>query len=134
MQAALARSTIHWGWAILGALAALATLVAAAFGWVAVWSHLLHADTTQAQAEAHARLASPIVAVALAAPVYYAAGRWLRARLRERAPHTALALFGIDTVLGAASLLTSPAPLYPAVMTALAAAVKLFALRRGARA
>jgi hypothetical protein len=125
--------TVRWGWAIGGALALLAVLVAASFGWVFVWSTFLHANTTDAEAQAYARVASPVVAIVLAGPLYFAAARLARSRLGASAQRTALALFGVDSALGALSLLSSPAPLYPALMCLLAAGVKLAALLRGVR-
>lgn len=129
-----AGGAVHWGWAVAGAIALLALLVAASFAWVFAWSHFLHGSPSETEAGEHARVASPIVAVALAGPLYLLAGRLLRARLGASARPTAWALFGVDSALGALSLLTSPAPLYPALMCALAAAVKLAALLRGVRA
>ncbi|MBM4385598.1 MAG: hypothetical protein FJ091_19790 [Deltaproteobacteria bacterium] len=128
------RAPIHSGFAIAGALALLAILVAASFAWVWLWSTFLHANTTEAEAQAYDRIASPIVAFVLAAPLYFAAGRWLRTRIGARAPRTALALIGVDAALGVASLFTTPSVLYAALICALVTGVKLVAIVRGARA
>lgn len=61
-------------------LTAEVLLIGSAIAWVAIWSHFLHADTTQEQAEAYAQIASPWVSLVMGMPVFAGLGaalmRW----------------------------------------------------------
>ena len=91
--------TIHWGRAAAGALIAEIAQIAAAFGWVAIYSYLINPGQPMATYEAHAQASGPWVSILAGAPIFYAASRWI-ARLRP----TALALFAIFFVIDGALL------------------------------
>ena len=103
------RSALHivsgmkmdWGRACAGALIAEITQIAAAFGWVAIYSYLINPGQPMATYQAHAQASGPWVSVLAGAPIFYAASRWI-ARLRP----TALALFAIFFVIDGALLVT----------------------------
>ena len=68
-----------------GPLAAFVSLeivmIAAAFAWVAIYSHVLRPGQSLATYQAYAREASPIVSLVVGIPAFFAAGIWLRKRL-----------------------------------------------------
>ena len=90
---------IHWGRAAAGALIAEIAQIAAAFGWVAIYSYLINPGQPMAAYEAHAQASGPWVSLVAGAPIFYAASRWI-AKWRP----TALALFGIFFVIDGALL------------------------------
>jgi len=85
---------ISWGRACAGALIAEVTQIAAAFGWVAIYSYLINPRQPMATYEAHAQASGPWVSIIAGAPIFYAASRWI-----ARSRSTALALFGIFLVI-----------------------------------
>lgn len=89
----------HWGRAIAGALIAEITQIAAAFGWVAIYSYLINPGQPMSTYEAYAQVSSPWVSILAGAPIFYAASRWI-----ARSRPTALALFAVFFVLDGALL------------------------------
>lgn len=85
---------INWGRACTGALIAEVTQIAAAFGWVAIYSYLINPGQPVATYEAHAQASGPWVSIVAGAPIFYAASRWI-----ARSRPTALALFAIFLVV-----------------------------------
>lgn len=90
---------IDWGRACAGALIAEITQIAAAFGWVAIYSYLINPGQPMATYQAHAQASGPWVSILAGAPIFYAASRWI-----ARSRPTALALFGIFLVIDGALL------------------------------
>ena len=90
---------IHWGRAFAGALIAEIAQIAAAFGWVAIYSYLINPGQPIATYEAHAQASGPWVSILAGAPIFYAASRWI-----ARSQPTALALFAIFLVIDGALL------------------------------
>lgn len=88
---------ISWGRAFAGALTAEVTQIAAAFGWVAIYSYLINPGQPMATYEAHAQASGPWVSLIAGAPIFYAASRWI-----AKSRPTALALFGIFFVIDGA--------------------------------
>jgi hypothetical protein len=68
---------IRWPHAAGAAVGALATLVALAYAWVAIFSHWIHPGESFEYYQRYAQTASPWVSVFASAPVYFALGRWL---------------------------------------------------------
>ena len=66
------------------------TQIAAAFGWVAIYSYLINPGQPLATYQAHAQASGPWVSILAGAPIFYAASRWI-----ARSRPTALALFAI---------------------------------------
>ena len=87
-------SQVRWGMALGGAVAAELVLVAGAFAWVAIYSHLLHPGEALAFYEQYALMAAPWVSVILGIPVFYLACRWIGSRSPSAAWPTAMAFFG----------------------------------------
>ncbi|MBL8238349.1 MAG: hypothetical protein JNM66_13070 [Bryobacterales bacterium] len=81
---------IHWARAIAGALAAEIGQVAAAFVWVAIYSHLINPGQPMAVYNAHAQASGPWVSIFAGAPIFYAASRWI-----AKSKPAALALFAV---------------------------------------
>lgn len=81
---------IRWGRAAAGALVAEIAQIAAAFGWVAIYSYLINPGQPFATYQAYAQASGPWVSIIAGVPIFYAASRWI-AIWRP----TALALFGI---------------------------------------
>ena len=90
---------IHWGRAFAGSLIAQITQIAAAFGWVAIYSYLINPEQPMATYQAHAQASGPWVSIIAGAPIFYAASRWI-----ARSRPTALALFAILIVIDGALL------------------------------
>lgn len=90
---------ISWGRAGTGALIAEVAQIAAAFGWVAIYSYLINPGQPIAAYQAHAQASGPWVSITAGAPIFYAASRWI-----ARSRPTALALFGIFLVIDSALL------------------------------
>jgi hypothetical protein len=75
---------INWGRAGAGASIAEITQIAAAFGWVAIYSYLINPGQPMATYQAHAAVSGPWVSILAGAPIFYAASRWI-ARTRPTA-------------------------------------------------
>jgi hypothetical protein len=91
--------TINWGRATGGALIAQIAQIAAAFGWVAIYSYVIDPGQPIATYQAHAQASGPWVSILAGAPIFYAASRWIAGSLP-----TALALFAILLVIDGALL------------------------------
>src|SRR5258707_1032464 len=59
---------INWGRACAGALIAEITQIAAAFGWVAIYSYLINPGQPMATYQAHAQASGPWVSILAGAP------------------------------------------------------------------
>ena len=92
---------ISWGRACAGALIAEITQIAAAFGWVAIYSYLINPGQSMSTYEAHAQASGPWFSLFAGAPIFYAASRWI-----ARSQPTALALFAIFFVIDGALLVS----------------------------
>jgi hypothetical protein len=79
---------ISWGRAFAGAFIGEAGQIAAAFGWVAIYSYVINPGQPYATYQAHAQVSGPWVSILAGAPIFYAVSRWI-AKWRS----TALALF-----------------------------------------
>jgi hypothetical protein len=90
---------IHWGRAFAGALIGEIAQIAAAFGWVAIYSYLINPGQPMATYHAHAEASGPWVSILAGAPIFYAASRWI-----ARSLPTALALFAIFSAIDGALL------------------------------
>ncbi len=121
-------SIFPWKKAIGGTLAAEVVLVAAAFLWVAIYSHIIAPGLEMNAYHQHAQASGPWVSVLVGMPLFYALGRWLRAR------RAAVLLFALYLVLDLALLAAIPAPgPVPWALVAASHATKLAALLAGAR-
>lgn len=81
---------IRWGAAVIGAIVAEVAQVAAAFGWVAIYSYLINPGQSMAVYHAHAISSGPWVSIIAGFPIFYAASRWI-----AQGVSTALALWAI---------------------------------------
>ncbi len=92
---------IKWARAAGGALLAQTAQIAAAFGWVAIYSYLIAPGQPVSTYQAHAQVSGPWVSILAGAPIFYAASRWI-----ARSRPTALALFGIFVLIDGALMVT----------------------------
>jgi hypothetical protein len=90
---------IKWGRAFGGSLIAQISQIAAAFGWVAIYSYVIDPGEPVATYQAHAQVSGPWVSILAGAPIFYAASRWI-----ARSLATALALFACLVVIDGALL------------------------------
>lgn len=81
-------SEVRWAAAVLGALAAEAAQVAAAFAWVAFYSHVIDPGQPLERYQDHAVTSGPWVSIVAGLPIFYLAARWI-----ARGVATAVALF-----------------------------------------
>lgn len=89
---------IRWLAALGGALSCEVVLIAGAFAWVAIYSHILHPGEAMDHYQQYAMKASPWVSLILGIPVFYAASRWIGSP-------TSLALFGLYFLMDTSVLL-----------------------------
>lgn len=99
------RARVHWGRAVAGFVVLEIVMIAAAFGWVAIYSHLLRPGQSFESYQAYARVSSPIVSLVVGVPAFFAAGIWLRRRLGAAAFPTAAAMAALYLLLEAAVIL-----------------------------
>lgn len=90
---------IRWARVWAAFLVAEVATIAAAFGWVAIYSHLLNPGRDLAHYEAYAMTASPYVSLFAGPPIFYSACRWIWAN--------GLAVFLLYCILEIAFLLFS---------------------------
>lgn len=88
-------SNIHWPLTLGGALLAEAVFIAAAFAWVAIYSHLLDPGHPLAFYQEYARSASPWVSLLLGVPVFFLVARWIGVRHPPAGMPAAMALFAL---------------------------------------
>lgn len=121
---------IGWGRAVAGALIAEVGQIAAAFGWVAIYSYLINPGQPVAAYEAYAQVSGPWVSILAGAPIFYAASRWI-----ARSRTNALALFGIFFVIDGGLLvgMTQSWADFPFALTGLSYFTKLAACVFGGR-
>jgi FtsH-binding integral membrane protein len=99
---------MNWGRAFGGALIAQIAQIAAAFGWVAVYSYAINPGQPLATYQAHAQASGVWVSILAGAPIFYAASRWI-----ARSQPTALALFAIFVAIDGALLMVETRPACP---------------------
>ena len=113
---------------------ALVVMVGCAYLWVFLYSQLVYAGGDQAYYEAYASFASPVVAVAVAAPVYFCAGRYLL-RFGAHAHKAALAILLLNVVMEGIVLTTITTDLsHHLLMSGFAMLGKLLGVYAGIRA
>jgi hypothetical protein len=121
---------ISWGRASAGALIAEVAQIAAAFGWVAIYSYLINPGQPIEAYQAHAQASGVWVSIIVGAPIFYAASRWI-----ARSRPTALALFGIFVLIdgGLMVAMTESWTGVPVVLMGLSYLTKLGACALGGR-
>jgi hypothetical protein len=108
-------------------------LVAAAFLWVFLYSAVIDTGGDAAYYQAYAQRASPVVAVLLSGPLFYAMGRFMR-RFAAAAVGLAFAVVAINVVVDIAAVSTLAADVgYHAAMSIIATAAKCAGAWLGAR-
>lgn len=119
---------IAWKKVLGGVLAAEVLLIASAFLWVAIYSHLIAPGLGMSAYHRHAQAASPWVSVIVGVPLFYFLGRWLKSR------RDAAVLFGLYLAFDIALLagFPNPGPI-PWAMVGASWATKLASLQAGAR-
>jgi hypothetical protein len=121
---------IKWGRALGGAVIAEIALIAAAFGWVAIYSYVINPGQPFATYQAHAQASGTWVSTLVGVPIFYAAGRWI-----ARSQATALALFAIFAAVDGGLLvgMTESWTGFPFVLVGLSYVTKLPACVLGGR-
>jgi hypothetical protein len=90
----MTKTPIRWIWAAVGALVAEVGQIAAAIGWIAIYSHVINPGLPLETYESHAQFAAPWVSIVAGVPIFYAASRWI-----AKSTPSALALYGIFLVV-----------------------------------
>lgn len=122
------------GYGIGGFLATEVVMVASAILWVFIYSALINTGGDQAFYEAYAQVASPVVAVVVAGPVFFAMGRFLM-RLGERARTVAIGVVVANLLVDFPLVIFSAEELgYNLIMSILAATGKIVGALYGTRA
>lgn len=124
----MSSSNFSWRKVIGGVLVAEVVLIAAAFLWVAVYSHLIAPGQEMSAYHQHAQASGPWVSVIVGVPVFYLLGHWLRSR------RSATLLFGLYLALDVALLAAIPAEgSLPVAFIAVSYITKLASLLAGTR-
>lgn len=125
----MTRSDIRWIPAVLGALAAEAAQVAAAFGWVTIYSYGIDPGRSQEHYQAYAATSAPWVSLVAGVPIFYAAGRWIARDLASSRALFAVFVVTDGALLAAAGGLGDPSAIIGPV--AASWATKLLACHLG---
>jgi hypothetical protein len=126
-------NNVRWGLAITGLLAAEASLIAAAFAWVAIYSYLVNPGQTAAFYEQYAESTTPYLALLLGIPAFFITCRWIRSRAPIAARPTALAVFGLFCLLEISTMLAFDNLVVTPWFEAINLPVKLLSCLWGAR-
>lgn len=121
------RSAIRWGYALCASVAAVVVLVAMAFLYMVIYSHVVHPGEALPYYEQHAQKASPVVGFLLGLPLFYVLGR-----SAHNLP-TALTVWGIFALIACAMVALSPNKLEAAMICLIDLPAKLAALWLGCR-
>ncbi|MBK9251767.1 MAG: hypothetical protein IPM70_07620 [Proteobacteria bacterium] len=73
-----------------------------AFGWVAIFSHVIQPGRPFEEYQAHAQVSGPWVSIIAGILIFYAASRWIAGSKR-----TAMALFGVFLLIDTALLIAT---------------------------
>ena len=121
---------IRWVRAVCGAVVAEIGQIAAAFGWVAIYSHLIRPGQSLVQYQAHAQASGPWVSIIAGVPIFYAASRWIAGNAAS-----ALMLWGVFVLIDGGLLLAASAETtLPLGLIAASYATKLLACYAGGKA
>jgi hypothetical protein len=126
-------NTVHWGLAGAGLLAAEATLIAAAFAWVAIYSYAVNPGHPASFYEEYAQYASPYVALVLGVPAFFVTCRWIGLRAPAAAFANALAVFALFCLIEIPSMLAFQSPVVTPWFEAVNLPLKLVGCLWGAR-
>jgi hypothetical protein len=127
----MSENKIRWGAAAGGAVLAEVLQIAAAFVWVAIYSHVINPDQSIDVYRQHAQASGPWVSIFGGFPIFFGVSRMV-----TRNVPTALAMFAIFLVIDVVLLTVSPGP-FTAAFLGLAATsyvTKLLACYLGGRA
>lgn len=120
--------------AIVGFLAAEVAMIAAAFGWVAIYSYLINPGHSNDFYEDYAQRNIPYLALWVSLPVFFFLCRWIGLRAPSSAYATALAVFGLFCLTEVATLLLGDYEPLPLWFEAVNFPAKLLSCLLGARA
>jgi hypothetical protein len=125
---------IRWGWVAVTAFVLEVAIVLSAFGWVAIYSYLIHRGEQAAYYENYAQFASPIVSIVLGVPYWFFACRWVGRKGGTRAVAMGLWVWFILFIIDMALYLLGEPTTYYWVMAAISEPTKLLAAYLGGRA
>jgi hypothetical protein len=94
-----------WVFAVVGYILVEVILVAAAFGWVALYSYAVHPGEAATYYQSYAQNASPIVALVVGIPLFFLSGRLFRGMVPDRAQATIVTMVAISVVVTLAVLI-----------------------------
>jgi hypothetical protein len=111
----------------------MAALVGLAYLWVYIYSTFVYPTGDLAHYQAYAQVASPVVAVTAAGPVFYLMGRFMR-RYGHRAFAAALAVVVLNVLIDASTVVSLAEDVrYSTLVSLVAAAPKLIGAYLGVR-
>jgi hypothetical protein len=100
---------VRWRLAIAGVVGAEASLIAMAFGWVAIYSYFVNPGQPFAVYDRSRKLPY-LMALVLSVPVFFFTCRWIGLRAPSSAQATALTVFGLYCLIDIPLTLASPSP------------------------
>jgi hypothetical protein len=104
----MAAQRVAWARAVVGAFVAEIAQVAAAFGWVAIYSYFINPGQAIETYRAYAQVSGPWVSIIAGAPIFLAASYWI-----ARSLPTARALFAVFLCVDLAILIVATDPATP---------------------
>src|SRR5687767_289290 len=93
------RRKLGWGWALLGAVTAMASLLAAAVLYMVLYSHVIRPGGNEEFYRDYARRASPVVCAVAGVPAFFAISWWVGRRTSVRPVATALLTWCLFIIL-----------------------------------
>ena len=123
---------VRWRLAIAGILGAEASLIAMAFGWVAIYSYFVNPGQQFAVYDRFAQATVPYIGLLLSVPVFFFTCRWIGLRAPSSAGGTTLAVFGLYCLIDIPLTLTSSSPIVTPWFMAIDLSLKLLTCLGGA--
>lgn len=123
----------RWGAALAGVLIAEIIMIAAAFAWVAIYSHLIHPGEALSFYQQYAALASPWVSLVVGVPTFYLICRRIGRKTPESSLPTAMVFFGFYLVIDLSLFLVAGTGTLSALFVVLNYSFKFGACYRGGK-
>jgi len=125
---------IPWGWVIGTAIGVEVALVISAFGWVAIYSYLIHPGELADYYENYAQSASPAVSIVLGIPYWFFACRWVGQKAGTRAVSMCVWTWFITFLIDFPLIFLAEQKAYYLLILAISHSTKVLAAYLGGRA
>lgn len=123
-----------WGWAVGTALVLEVALVASTFGWVAIYSYVIHPGETLPFYERYAQAIGPILSVVVGIPYWFFACWWVGRNVGTRAVAVSVAAWCVLVAIDVPLNFLADLRAVDWIMVAISMLTKLLAAYLGAKA